>query len=133
MFALRNYSCLCRDSSQIIDTCILRPTTFTVLQYGRQNIENVRKRNGTRDRNKDFNIEEECESPTITEKDSMITSPKMQNGNVSNSVIARSKDFILVPEPEMHNHKNYVDESNLKNNHEQPMIDAKKVNLEKNM
>lgn len=103
-----------------------------MLQYGRQNIENVRKRNGTRDRNKILNMEEECESPTVTGKDSTITSPKMQNGNVSN-VIARSKDLILVPEPEMHNHKNHVDESNLKNDHEQSMIDDKEVNLEKNI
>jgi len=97
-----------------------------MLQYGRQNIENVRKRNGTRDPNKDFNVEEECESPTITEKDSMITSFKMQNGNVS-SVIARSKDLILVPEPEMQNHKNHVEESSLKNDHEPSMINNKEV------
>lgn len=103
---------------------------FVVLQYGRQNIESVRKRNGTRDPDKDLNTEEE--SPTITEKDSTVTSPKMQNGNVSNSVIARSKDLILVPEPEMHNHKNHVEQSNLEDNHES-MIHDKEVNLEKNI
>ena len=99
-----------------------------MLQYGRQNIENVKKRNGTLDPNEDLNIEEECESLTITEKDSTITSPKMQNGNVSNSVIARSKDLILVPEPEMHNYKNHVNESSLKNNHKSSIIDDKEVN-----
>lgn len=104
---------------------ILRSTTFVVLQYGRQNIESVRKKNGTRDPDEDLNVEE---SPTITEKDS--TSPKIQNGNVSNSVIARSKDLILVPEPEMHNHKNHVHESSLENNHESSMIDDKEVNLQ---
>jgi len=62
----------------------------------------------------------------IIEKDSTITSSKMQNGNVS-SVIARSKDLILVPEPEKHNHKNHVDESSLKNDHEPSMINDKEV------
>ncbi|XP_018051128.1 PREDICTED: glycerol-3-phosphate acyltransferase 3 isoform X3 [Atta colombica] len=56
---------------------------LALFEYGRQNIENVKKRNGTLDPNEDLNIEEECESPTITEKDSTITSPKMQNGNNS--------------------------------------------------
>lgn len=100
-----------------------------MLQYGRQNIESVRKRNGilARDPNKDLSTEEECESPTVTEKDSTITSPKMQNGSVSNSVIARSKDLILVPEPEMQNHKNHVDESSLGNNHESSVVDDKEV------
>lgn len=107
-----------------------------MLQYGRQNIESVKKRNGTRELDKD-NTEEECESPTSMEKDnitSTITSPKLQNGHVSNSVIARSKDLILVPEPEMHNHKNHVDESSFKSNHESSiLIDDKEVNLEENM
>ncbi|XP_071634529.1 glycerol-3-phosphate acyltransferase 4 isoform X3 [Temnothorax longispinosus] len=99
---------------------------LALFEYGRQNIESVRKRNGTRDPDEDL-IEEE--SPTITEKDSTVTSPKMQNGNVSNSVIARSKDLILVPEPEMHNYKNQIDESSLKNNHESSIIDDKEDTL----
>ncbi|KYN09248.1 Glycerol-3-phosphate acyltransferase 3 [Trachymyrmex cornetzi] len=74
-------------------------------------------------------MEEECESPTITEKDSTIISPKMQNGNVSNSVIARSKDLILVPEPEMHNYKNHVNKSSLKNDHKPSIIDDKEDSL----
>ncbi|XP_018346457.1 PREDICTED: glycerol-3-phosphate acyltransferase 3 isoform X1 [Trachymyrmex septentrionalis] len=102
---------------------------LALFEYGRQNIENVKKRNGTLDPNEDLNIEEECESPTITEKDSTITSPKMQNGNVSNSVIARSKDLILVPEPEMHNHKNHINESSLKNDHKPSIIDDKEDSL----
>ncbi|KYN06403.1 Glycerol-3-phosphate acyltransferase 3 [Cyphomyrmex costatus] len=53
----------------------------------------------------------------------------MQNGNISNSVIARSKDLILVPEPEMHNYKNYVNESNLKNDHKPSIMDDKEDNL----
>ncbi|XP_011880903.1 PREDICTED: glycerol-3-phosphate acyltransferase 3-like isoform X2 [Vollenhovia emeryi] len=106
---------------------------LALFEYGRQNIESVRKKNGTRDPDEALNAGEECESPTITEKDSAVTSPKLQNGNVSNSVIARSKDFILVPEPEMHNHKNLVDGSSLEDNHESSMIDDKEDSLnEKN-
>ncbi|XP_011063236.1 PREDICTED: glycerol-3-phosphate acyltransferase 3 isoform X1 [Acromyrmex echinatior] len=102
---------------------------LALFEYGRQNIENVKKRNGTLDPNEDLNLEEECESSTITEKDSTIISPKMQNGNVSNSVIARSKDLILVPEPELHNHKNHVNESCLKNDHKLSIIDDKEDSL----
>lgn len=93
---------------------------FIVLQYGRQNIESVKKRNGTRDVDENLSIEEGCESSTIMGKNSTITSTKAQNGCAGNSVIARSKDFILVPEPEMHNHKNHVEESNLKNDQQEP-------------
>lgn len=92
----------------------------------------MRKRNGTRDRNKILNTEEECESPTITERDSAITSPKVQNGNVGNSVIAKAKDLILVPEPEMQNHKTHV-ESSIGNNHESSVMDNKEVILKENM
>ncbi|KMQ98257.1 glycerol-3-phosphate acyltransferase 3-like isoform 3 protein [Lasius niger] len=88
---------------------------FIVSQYGRQNIENVKKRNGTRDADENLSIEEGCESPTIMGKNSTVTSTKAQNGCAGNTVIARSKNFILVPEPEMHNHKNDVEESNLTN------------------
>ncbi|XP_032676191.1 glycerol-3-phosphate acyltransferase 3 isoform X3 [Odontomachus brunneus] len=95
---------------------------LALFEYGRQNIENVRKKNGTWDLNKDFNVEEECESPTILLKNSMVTSSKMQNGSVGNTVIARSKDLILVPEPEAQNHKNHIDESKLENNCEMSTI-----------
>ncbi|EZA55285.1 Glycerol-3-phosphate acyltransferase [Ooceraea biroi] len=102
--------------------------------YGRQNIENVKKRNGSRDPDKDSGVEEECESPAIMEKNLTVTSPKTQNGCVGNSVIARSKDLILVPEPEAQNHKNHIDESKeLKNSHETSTIDDKEDGLnEKN-
>ncbi|XP_032676193.1 glycerol-3-phosphate acyltransferase 3 isoform X5 [Odontomachus brunneus] len=52
----------------------------------------------------------------------MVTSSKMQNGSVGNTVIARSKDLILVPEPEAQNHKNHIDESKLENNCEMSTI-----------
>lgn len=96
------------------------------LQYGRQNIESVKKRNGNRD--EDDNTEEECESPTITDKNSTVTSTKTENGCVGNTVIARSKDLILVPEPEMHNNKNPINE-NIKTDHETATIDDKEVDL----
>ncbi|XP_028045229.1 glycerol-3-phosphate acyltransferase 3 isoform X1 [Monomorium pharaonis] len=100
--------------------------------YGRQNIENVRKKNGTRNEDMDEDLTtEECESSMITEKDSTTVLHKMQNGNVSNSVIARSKDLILVPEPEMHshNHENNDDELNLKNDKKPSMIVIKEDSL----
>ncbi|XP_025986550.1 glycerol-3-phosphate acyltransferase 3 isoform X2 [Solenopsis invicta] len=98
---------------------------LALFEYGRQNIENVRKKNGTWDPDENLAAGEECESPTKTEKDSTAVSPKMQNGNVSNSVIARSKDLILVPEPEMQNQN--ADESKLKS--EPSMIVIKEESL----
>lgn len=82
-----------------------------MLQYGRQNIENVKKRNGTWHRDDD--AEEEHEP--LVEKQNMQNSTrakhKLQNGVLGNNVIARSKDLILVPEPEMQNHRNHLEES----------------------
>ncbi|KAL6429804.1 hypothetical protein ACFW04_007589 [Cataglyphis niger] len=92
---------------------------LALFEYGRQNIENVKKRNGNRDAEENLSTEEEFESPTIMEKNSTETSTKTENGCAGNSVIARSKDFILVPEPEMHNHKNHVQESNLRNDQQE--------------
>jgi len=100
-----------------------------MLQYGRQNIENVKKRNGSRDPDEDSSEEEECESPAIMEKDVTVTSPNTQNGCVGNSVIARSKDLILVPEPEAQNHKNHIDELKSKNNHKISTMNDKEVSL----
>lgn len=104
---------------------------FIVSQYGRQNIENVKKRNGTRDADENLSIEEGCESLTIMGKNSTVTSTKAQNGCAGNTVIARSKNFILVPEPEMHNHKNDVEESNLTNEQQETSTidEVKEVNL----
>ncbi|KAL0107666.1 hypothetical protein PUN28_014760 [Cardiocondyla obscurior] len=99
---------------------------LALFEYGRQNIENVKKKNG-RDPDEDLSADED--SRTITGKDSSVTSSKIQNGNVSNSVIARSKDLILVPEPEMQNHKNNVDESAVKNNHDSSIINDKEDSL----
>lgn len=83
-----------------------------MFQYGRQNIESVKKRNGTWHQDDDANdtvqkrpIEEQS-VPNSTE-----TEHKIQNGVLGNNVIARSKDLILVPEPEMQNHKNHLEES----------------------
>lgn len=90
-------------------------------------MENARKRNGTWDWDNDHNVEEECESPAIPPKNSTVTSSKMQNGSLGNTVIARSKDLILVPEPEAQNHKNHIDESKLGNNREVSTINNKEV------
>lgn len=106
--------------------CILRAVTFFVLQYGRQNIESVRKRNGTWDSDDDYNAEE-CKSPAIPPKNSTVTSSKMQNGSLGNTVIARSKDLILVPQPDAQNHKNHIDESKLENNCKVSTVNNKEV------
>lgn len=110
----------------VIHTYFRSDYTLTMLQSGRQNIESAKKRNGTRDEDENLSTEEECESQTIMEKNSTVTSTKAQNGCAGNLVIARSKDLILVP-PEMHDH---VEESNLKNDQQETSIDeVKKVNL----
>lgn len=55
--------------------------------------------------------EEAGGSPRIDSKDEAgKTEKKMQNGQIGNFVIARSKDLILLPEPEMQNHNNQEEE-----------------------
>ncbi|CAL7938546.1 unnamed protein product [Xylocopa violacea] len=85
---------------------------LTLFEYGRQNIENVKKRNGTWAED-DENVDEEYESRHIEKQNvqNWKTENKMQNGVLSNNVIARTKDLILVPEPEMQNHKNHLEET----------------------
>ncbi|XP_076759002.1 glycerol-3-phosphate acyltransferase 4 isoform X2 [Xylocopa sonorina] len=82
---------------------------LTLFEYGRQNIENVKKRNGTWAEDEE-NVDEEYESRHIEKQNvqNWKTESKMQNGV---SVIARTKDLILVPEPEMQNHKNHLEET----------------------
>ncbi|XP_076164848.1 glycerol-3-phosphate acyltransferase 4 isoform X1 [Ptiloglossa arizonensis] len=82
---------------------------LALFEYGRQNIEYVKKRNGTWNR-----IADEEPEPLVEKQStqtSIETECKVQNGVLSNSVIARSKDLILVPEPEMQNHRNHLKES----------------------
>nr|XP_031843070.1 glycerol-3-phosphate acyltransferase 4 isoform X3 [Nomia melanderi] len=85
---------------------------LALFEYGRQNIENVKKRNGTW---KQDNDNTEGEHEPLVEKQNTHNSTgaenKRQNGVLGNSVIARSKDLILVPEPEMQNHRNHLEES----------------------
>ena len=53
---------------------------------------------------------------------------KTQNGSVGNSVIARSKDFILLPDPDAQNQKNNV--ANSKTGHlTQDVGNEKQVNF----
>ncbi|XP_060824943.1 glycerol-3-phosphate acyltransferase 3 isoform X3 [Bombus pascuorum] len=87
---------------------------LTLFEYGRQNIENVKKKNGTWKQN-DEDTDEEYESRHV-EKQNVQNwkTESMQNG-VSSSVIARSTDLILVPEPEMQNHKNHLEETKTEN------------------
>ena len=86
----------------------------SLFQYGRQNIENVKKKNGTwKQSNED--VDEEYESRHV-EKQNVQNwkTENLQNG-VSSNVIARSTDLILVPEPEMQNHKNHLEETKTEN------------------
>ncbi|XP_047358578.1 glycerol-3-phosphate acyltransferase 3-like isoform X2 [Vespa velutina] len=83
---------------------------LALFEYGRQNIE--------KERNKNNVLEEEEEHESIARntqqklnKHSMDKEFQIQNGIMSNNqVIARSTDLILLPEPEMQNNKNHIDE-----------------------
>lgn len=83
------------------------------MQYGRQNIESVRKRNGTWEEENES--EDEGGGPHgVTENykksNDIDKMNKIQNGGLGNTVIARSKDLILVPGPDTHqNNKNHVE------------------------
>ncbi|KZC13082.1 Glycerol-3-phosphate acyltransferase 3 [Dufourea novaeangliae] len=85
---------------------------LALFEYGRQNIENVKKRNGTWNRDND-NADEEHQ-PLVEKQNAQnsagTTEQKHQNGVLGNSVIDRSKELILVPEPEMQNHRNHLEE-----------------------
>ncbi|KAG7190352.1 hypothetical protein KM043_006464 [Ampulex compressa] len=85
---------------------------LALFEYGRQNIEKVKRRNGTWNHDVEITEDEGYESPTIIEKHSVQNATevkkKTQNGVLSNSVIARSKDLILLPDPETQNQKNNV-------------------------
>ncbi|XP_017764972.1 PREDICTED: glycerol-3-phosphate acyltransferase 3-like [Eufriesea mexicana] len=85
---------------------------LALFEYGRQNIESVKKRNGTWNENNE-DVDEEYESRHVEKQNvqNWKTENKMQNGMLSNNVIARSTDLILVPEPEMQNHKNHLEET----------------------
>ncbi|XP_043790319.1 glycerol-3-phosphate acyltransferase 4 isoform X2 [Apis laboriosa] len=85
---------------------------LTLFEYGRQNIENVKKKNGTWTEN-DQDADEENESRHVEKQNvqNWKTENDMQNGMLSSNVIARSTDLILVPEPEMQNHKNHLEET----------------------
>lgn len=70
-----------------------------LIQYGRQNIEHVKKRNGN------WTVEgeeSEDEGGGTTSHTDNSCEKKQQNGAIGNFVIAKSTDLILVPEPEMH-------------------------------
>ncbi|XP_034179269.1 glycerol-3-phosphate acyltransferase 4 isoform X1 [Osmia lignaria lignaria] len=90
---------------------------LTLFEYGRQNIENVKKRNGTWNQDEE-EADEELESRHVEKQNvqNLKTENKMQNGVLSNrTVIARSKDLIFVPEPEMQNQRNHLEETKAEN------------------
>ncbi|XP_076241011.1 glycerol-3-phosphate acyltransferase 4 [Calliopsis andreniformis] len=87
---------------------------LALFEYGRQNIEIVKKRNGTwHQDDKDDDVDEDHDRHVEKQnvQNLMNAEQKVQNGVLGNNVIARSKDLILVPEPEMQNHRNQVEES----------------------
>ncbi|XP_015602918.1 glycerol-3-phosphate acyltransferase 3 isoform X2 [Cephus cinctus] len=104
------------------------------VEYGRQNIEKVKKRNGTWEKEQDESEDEGGGSPTILENHNHFGSTHKKTKTVNgvsgnNSVIARSKDLILVPEPETQSNKNHVNKGSNENNQENSLdVDNKKEN-----
>ncbi|XP_012260243.1 glycerol-3-phosphate acyltransferase 3 isoform X5 [Athalia rosae] len=90
---------------------------LAIFEYGRQNIEKVKKSNGTwesdesEDESEGSKDVEGAPTPcTITKNCRKYSATeKKLNGVLGNSVIARSKDLIMVPEPDMNNknHSNH--------------------------
>ncbi|XP_012283355.1 glycerol-3-phosphate acyltransferase 3 [Orussus abietinus] len=106
---------------------------LALFELGRQNIEKVRKQNGTWDQRQGESEDEGGGSPTIMENCNpngvVQKKKKLQNGVLGNSVIARSKDLILLPEPDGHNCKNHTDNENLqKSNLSTEKTDCSKEN-----
>ncbi|XP_015602919.1 glycerol-3-phosphate acyltransferase 3 isoform X3 [Cephus cinctus] len=107
---------------------------LTIFEYGRQNIEKVKKRNGTWEKEQDESEDEGGGSPTILENHNHFGSTHKKTKTVNgvsgnNSVIARSKDLILVPEPETQSNKNHVNKGSNENNQENSLdVDNKKEN-----
>ncbi|XP_046747314.1 glycerol-3-phosphate acyltransferase 3 isoform X6 [Diprion similis] len=91
---------------------------LAIFEFGRQNIEKVRKNNRNWEPDES---EDESGASEDTGNDTSANFPrnykkynateKKQNGVLGNSVIARSKDLIMVPEPEMNN-KNHINHDN---------------------
>lgn len=102
-----------------------------MFQYGRQNIESVKKKNGTWSPREE-EVDEEQESRHVEKQNvqNWKTETKMQNGVLlSNTVIARSKDLIMVPEPEMQNQKNHLEETKAESSQESaPVVGKNEVN-----
>ncbi|XP_051175458.1 glycerol-3-phosphate acyltransferase 3 isoform X1 [Leptopilina boulardi] len=86
---------------------------LTLFEFGRQNIEIEKKRNGTWHIEEDDSEDEGGGTPTSQNNHNSCNSKqkgeKTKNGVVGSFVIARSKDLILVPEPEVQNHKEQLE------------------------
>ncbi|XP_017889594.1 glycerol-3-phosphate acyltransferase 3 isoform X2 [Ceratina calcarata] len=91
---------------------------LALFEYGRQNIESVKKTNGTWNQDDEDTDEEECESRHVENQNvqNLQTESNMQNGTaLGHNVIARTKDLILVPVPEVQNQKNHLEETKAEN------------------
>ncbi|CAD6233813.1 GSCOCG00007308001-RA-CDS, partial [Cotesia congregata] len=109
---------------------------LTLFEYGRLNIEKVRLQGKTQD---DKNKQDkgggggEFNSSTDSFNSSFETDDgKFKNGSLGNTVIARSRDLILVPEPEQKN-KNNEDKSSKKDPQTDDDVNDKVVLSCKNM
>ncbi|KAG8033857.1 hypothetical protein G9C98_008338 [Cotesia typhae] len=104
---------------------------LTLFEYGRLNIEKVRLQGKTQDdKNKqDKGGGGEFNSSTDSFNSSFETDDgKFKNGSLGNTVIARSRDLILVPEPE-HKNKNNEDKSSKKNPQTDDDVNDKEKNI----
>uniref|UniRef100_A0ABD2X2W6 Phospholipid/glycerol acyltransferase domain-containing protein n=1 Tax=Trichogramma kaykai TaxID=54128 RepID=A0ABD2X2W6_9HYME len=99
---------------------------LALFEYGRQNIEHVKKRNGTWEVDGGDSEDEGSESPTNpkSNKEPTDKEKKSQNGSLGNSVIARSTDLVLVP----------IDQTTQNNEKivEEPKSDTKEIEPIKN-
>ncbi|XP_043461180.1 glycerol-3-phosphate acyltransferase 3 [Leptopilina heterotoma] len=108
---------------------------LTLFEFGRQNIEIERKRNGTWHIEEDDSEDEGGGTPTSQNNhnscDSKQKSEKTKNGVVGSSVIARNKDLILVPEPEIQSQKEQIENQERNKTDEQHLNpdDNKEVTL----
>lgn len=93
------------------------------MQFGRQNIEIEKKRNGTWHIEEDDSEDEGGGTPTSQKNHNSLNSKqkseKTKNGVVGNSVIARNKDLILVPEPEIQSQKEQIENQERNKTNEQ--------------
>uniref|UniRef100_A0A0C9QCN7 AGPAT6_1 protein n=1 Tax=Fopius arisanus TaxID=64838 RepID=A0A0C9QCN7_9HYME len=91
---------------------------LTLFEYGRQNIEKVRNEKNNYEHGTGESEDEGGGSSPSTEKPPTSNNSKenCKNGSIGNTVIARSKELILVPEPETHKDNNTTEKQEIKSN-----------------